>query len=292
VILNTEFLKKLDNSFLKVPLLSNDFKFHQDVLNARVSAKHIFKPGLSVSAGAAVEQTNIYFELQQNQTVFNRYVNLLPFANFNRSWKNKTNLTFSYRRTIRRPGINELNPAIDYSDPYNLRFGNPELLPTLSHTFDVVAGKTKEKFFFNFGVGYNLVEDIFSQIRTLQSDGKTIVTWDNVSNRQEYEISHWSGLTFSKKLRANFSSSYIYNQYGTFDKTVRKFRDGGSFTSNLNANYTPKDVWTFTGNFTFNRFANPQGTVRSNVNMNIGIQRKILKKKFIITFNAVDPFVQ
>jgi hypothetical protein len=60
----------------------------------------------------------------------------------------------------------------------------------------------------------------------------------------------------------------------------------------MNANYTPTDMWTFTGNFTFNRFANPQGTIRSNVNMNIGIQRKILKKKFIITFNAVDPFLQ
>ena len=293
VILNTEFLKKPDNSFFKVGLLSNDFKFHQDVINARASFKHIFKPGFSVSAGAAVEQTNIYFELLQlNQTVYNRYLNFLPFANFNRSWQNKTNFTFSYRRTIRRPGINELNPAVDYSDPYNLRYGNSELFPSLAHTFDVVAGKTKEKFFFNFGVGYNLVEDIFSQIRTLQPDGRTIVTWDNVSNRQEYEISHWSGLTFSKKLRANFSASYIYNMYGIFDKTVRKFRDGGSFTSNMNANYTPTDMWTFTGNFTFNRFANPQGTVRSNVNMNIGIQRKILKKKFIITFNAVDPFLQ
>ncbi|MBX9782275.1 MAG: outer membrane beta-barrel protein [Chitinophagaceae bacterium] len=293
VILNTEFLKKPDNSFFKVGLLSNDFQFHQDVINARASFKHIFKPGLSVSAGAAIEQTNIYFELLQlNQTVYNRYLNFLPFANFNRSWQNKTNLTFSYRRTIRRPGITELNPAVDYSDPYNLRYGNSDLLPSLAHTFDVVAGKTKEKFFFNFGVGYNLVSAIFSQIRTLQPDGTTVVTWDNVSNRQEYEISHWSGLTFSKKLRANFSASYIYNKYGTFDKDVRKFRDGGSFTSNMNANYTPTDEWTFTGNFTFNRFANPQGTVRSNVNMNIGIQRKIFKKKFIITFNAVDPFVQ
>lgn len=293
VILNTEFLKKPDNSYFKVGLLSNNFKFHQDVINARASFKHIFKPGFSISAGAAVEQTNIYFELLQlNQTVYNRYLNFLPFANFNRSWQNKTNLTFSYRRTIRRPGINELNPAVDYSDPYNLRYGNSELFPSLAHTFDVVAGKTKEKFFFNFGVGYNLVEDIFSQIRTLQPDGRTIVTWDNVSNRQEYEISHWSGLTLSKKLRANFSASYIYNKYGTFDKEVRKFRDGGSFTSNLNTNYNPSDVWTLTGNFTFNRFANPQGTVRSNVNMNIGVQHKFLKKKFIITLNAVDPFTQ
>jgi outer membrane receptor protein involved in Fe transport len=293
VILNTEFLKKPDNSFLKVGLLSNDFQFHQDVINARFSLKHIVKPGFSISGGAAVEQTNIYFELlQMNQTVFNRYYNFLPFANFNRSWQNKTNLTVSYRRTIRRPGINELNPAVDYTDPYNLRYGNSNLLPSLAHTFDLVAGKTKEKYFINFGVGYNLVEDIYSQIRTLQPDGKTIITWDNVSNRQEYEISHWSGLTFSKRLRANFSASYIYNKYGTFDKEIRKFRDGGSFTSNLNANYTPSDVWTITGNFTFNRFANPQGTVRSNVNMNVGIQRKFLKKKFIITLNTVDPFIQ
>ena len=293
VILNTDFLKKPENSFIKAPLLSNDFQFHQDVLNVRASSKHIFKPGFSISAGAALEQTNIYFELlQQNKTVFNRYFNFLPFANFNRSWSNKNNLTFSYRRTIRRPGINELNPAIDYSDPYNLRYGNTNLQPSLAHNFDVVAGKTKEKYFFNVGLGYNLVEDIFSQIRTLMPDGVTFVTWDNVSNRQEYELSSWSGLTFTKKLRANFSASYIYNQYGTFDKEVRKFRDGGSFTSNLNANYTPSDVWTFTGNFTFNRFANPQGTVRSNVNMNVGIQRKIFKKKFIITLNAVDPFTQ
>lgn len=293
VLLNTEFLKKPDNSFFKVMLLSNDFKFHQDVLNARASIKHVFKPGFSISTGAAVEQTNIYFELLQlNQTIYNRYINFLPFANFNRSWKNKTNLTFSYRRTIRRPGINELNPAVDYSDPYNTRFGNPDLLPTLAHTFDLVAGKTKEKFFFNLGAGYNLVEDIFSQIRTLLTDGKTIITWNNVSARQEYEISSWSGLTFSKKLRANFSTSYIFNKYGSFDKDVRKFRDGGSFTSNLNANFIPTDLWTVTGNFTFNRFANPQGTVRSNVNMNIGVQRKLFKKKIILSFNAVDPFIQ
>jgi Outer membrane protein beta-barrel family/CarboxypepD_reg-like domain len=293
VVFATEFLQKPTNNFYKVDLLSNDFLFHQDVMNIRASVKHLIKPGFSVSAGAALEQTNILFELlRDNKTPYNRFLNFLPFANLNKSWKNKTNFTFSYRRIIRRPGINELNPAVDYSDPYNLRYGNPELLPTLAHTFDIVAGKTKELFFFNIGAGYNLVEDIFSQIRTLQTDGKTVTTWNNVSNRQEYEVSSWSGITISKKLKTNFSASYIYNQYGSFDKEVRKFRDGGSFTSNLNSNYTPTNLWTLTGTFTFNRFANPQGTVKNNVNMNIGIQRKLLKKKIIVTLNAVDPIVQ
>lgn len=293
VLLTTEFLKKPENSFQKVDLLSNDFEFHQDVLNARFSLKHIFKPGFSISAGAAVEQTNILFELYRDgRNVYSRFYNLLPFANFNRSWENKTNLTFAYRRTIRRPGIGELNPAIDYGDPYNLRYGNPDLLPSQAHNFDVVFGQTKTKGFANIGVGYNIVEDIISQIRTLQPDGKTVVTWDNVSGRQEYEVSSWGGLTISKKIRSNISASYIYNQYSTFDKQIRKYRDGGSFTSNFSCNYLPDDKWTLTGTFTFNRFANPQGTVKSNINMNLGLQRKLFKKKIIVTVNTVDPFVQ
>lgn len=293
ILLTTEFLKKPENSFQKVDLLSNDFEFHQDVLNARFSMKHIFKPGFSISAGAAVEQTNILFELYRDgKNVYNRFYNLLPFANFNRSWENKTNLTFAYRRTIRRPGIGELNPAIDYGDPYNLRYGNPDLLPSQAHNFDVVLGQTKTKGFANIGLGYNIVEDIISQIRTLQPDGKTVVTWDNVSGRHEYEVSSWGGLTMSKKLRATISASYIYNQYSSFDKLIRKYRDGGSFTSNFSANYLPTDLWTLTGTFTFNRFANPQGTVKSNINMNLGLQRKFFKKKIIVTVNTVDPFVQ
>lgn len=293
VLLITEFMKKPEYSFLKSDLLSNDFMFHQDIISARFSMKHIIKPGFSVTAGSAVEQTNFLFELFRDQkTEYNRYINFLPFANVNRSWKNGTNLTFSYRRTIRRPGIGELNPAIDYGDPYNLRYGNPDLLPSQSHTFDLVAGKTKSKYFANVSVGYNLVEDVFSQIRTLQTDGKTTVTWDNVSNRQEFEASTWAGLTISRKLRTNLSASYSYNKYGTFDKEVRKFRDGGTFTSNFSTNYNPTDLWTFTGAFSFNRFVNPQGTVRSNISMNIGAQYKLFKKKVIVSINTTDPFIQ
>ena len=43
---------------------------------------------------------------------------------------------------------------------------------------------------------------------------------------------------------------------------------------------------------TFNRFANPQGTVRSNLSMNLGVQKKWLKKRFVTTLNIIDPFRQ
>jgi hypothetical protein len=44
------------------------------------------------------------------------------------------------------------------------------------------------------------------------------------------------------------------------------------------------------GSFTYNRFANPQGRVRSTLSMNIGIQKKWFNNKFITTLNFIDPF--
>jgi len=286
-------LKKPDSIYVKSELLSNDFRFRQTITNLRASAKQVFGKGASILIGLNAEQTNIHFDLYHlKQEVTNDYWTFLPFANFNKQWEEVLNLTFSYRRTIRRPGMGELNPSIDYSDPYNLRFGNPTLKPSTAHNFDLLLGRTQDKYYLNFGLGYNIVQDVFAQIRTLQPDGKTFITWKNIDDRQEYEVSTWDGYTFSKKLRLNFSASYTYNRYSEFDKKTYNYRDGGSINSNLNGNYAPKDVWNFNAGLTFNRFANPQGYVRWNTSMNLGLQRKFYQKRFIITVNIIDPIQQ
>lgn len=290
---DASYLKKPELSMIKSDMLSNDFKFHQGILNARFSVKQILKENFSVTAGTSVERTDIRFELfKDNREAENNYLTWLPFANINRNWKDKLSLTLAYRRTIRRPGINELNPTIDFGDPYNVRFGNENLEASTAHNFDLVLGRTRKTLFINFGFGYNVVEDIFSQVRTLLADGKTQVTWANISGRKEYEASTWGGLTVSKKIKVNLSASYTYNAYSEFDKTVNRYRNGGSFTSNVNSTYTPKDVLNFTGSFTFNRFANPQGFARWNWSMNIGIQRKLFDKRLTLTANIIDPFLQ
>ncbi len=291
IIVDATYKKKPEGVFVGLDLLSNKFKFHQDITNFRASIKQVFAEHFSVTAGLTAELTVINFELlKEGREVGNNYWSFLPFANLNKNWNDNLNLTFSYRRTIQRPGITQLNPTIDFSDPYNIRFGNYELAPSLAHNFDLVIGRTKPKYFLNLGMGYNIVEDIFSQLRTLLPDGKTQITWENISDRKEYEISTWNGYTISKKLKVNISASYTYNKYSDYDKLVRKFRDGGSFTSSLNGNYSAKDIWNFTGSFTTNRFANPQGSVSWNLSMNVGIQKKFFEKKLIVTFNFIDPF--
>jgi hypothetical protein len=291
VLIDASFKKKPEGTMEKLPLLSNDFWFHQTVSNLRASVKQIIAENFSFTAGTTAERTDIWFELlKENRDVKNDYLTWLPFANINKTWKEKLSLTFAYRRSIRRPGIGELNPTIDFSDPYNIRFGNASLEASTAHNLDFIIGRTKQKYFLNLGFGYNIVEDVFSQVRTLLDEGKTQVTWENISGRKEYEVSTWNGITISKKLKANVSASYTYNAYSEFDKTVRKFRNGGSFTSTVGYNYTPTDIWGFTGSFNLNRFASPQGFARWNTSLNLGVQRKFFDKKLVITANAIDPF--
>lgn len=287
------YKRKGDGELLPLDLLSNYFLFHQNISNLRASVRQQLGKGFSATAGLALEETRIYFDLlKAGQDTSNRYWTPLPFANLNKSWENNLNLTFSYRSTIRRPGINELNPTRDFSDPYNTRAGNPALLASTAHNFDLVVGKSKGAFYANAGIGYNLVEDIFASIRERLPNGNTETTWQNISGRKEYEVSTWSGYTFSKKLRTNLSASYTFNQYSAWDKENRKYRDGGSLTSNLNTVLTLKDIYNATANLTYNRFANPQGTVSSNVSMNLGLQAKLLRKKLTLSLNIIDPFVQ
>jgi len=292
VVLHTQYWKKPENEYVKSDLLSNDFGFKQSVHNGRFSMKQLLSEQMSITAGINAEVTDIQFELRDKTKVNNNYTTWLPFANFNQRWEDVLNLSVAYRKTIRRPGIGQLNPSIDYGDPNNIRYGNPGLAPTTAHNFDLVLGRNGNNYYTNLGFGYNIVQSIFSQIRNLMPDGKTETTWQNIDDRHEYEVSTWSGYTVSKQFRMNFSASYTYNKYSLYDKTKNKYRDGGSFSTSFNTNYSLKDIWNFNGNFTLNRFANPQGTVRSNVRMNVAVQHKMLNKKLVLTLNAIDPIFQ
>lgn len=275
------------------PELSSDLFFRQDIQNLRIFVRQQLGKEFQATAGLAWEATDILFDIySQQKKTSNAYYNVLPFARINKSFENGMTINTSYRSSVRRPGIWEMNPAVDYTDPYNIRFGNPELKPSVSHNFDLVAGKAISKYYYNVGLGYNVVDEIFATVRTLIGSGKTTITWQNISAKKEYEISGWGGYNFSKTFRVNLNGGYTYSAYSEYDINVNKYRNGGSINSKINFTYIPGDLWNFSGSMNFNRYANPQGSVRSTVAMNFGLQRKFFQKKLQATLNLIDPFIQ
>jgi outer membrane receptor protein involved in Fe transport len=289
--LDAQYLKKPANIILPQLGFDNEFYFLQKILQLRAALKYRISVNVFATAGIQVEHTQQGFNHISLANKFNKtYVSYLPFVLITKKWNNNYNLSLSYKKSLQRPGINETNPAVDIADPYNTRFGNPYLLPFYAHNFDASIGKIFKKFNYNASVGYNALLNLYAPIRTLQPDGKTFITYENISNRKEYEASIWGAYTFAKNSKISASAGYNYNVYSDFDKLILRYRDGGSFTSNINGSYIPKDIIQFGVGVTYNRFANPQGTVRSNVSMNFSAQRKFFKKMVIVTLNTVDPF--
>ncbi len=292
-VLNTAFMKKPEYVFVKNDLLSNDFLFHQTMYGFRAAVRYDIVPGFFINLGLQPEYTETNFDIKNNSNRYiNNYWSLLPFATLVKKWKNDVNINLAYKRTVQRPRLNELNPSLDYADPYNTRSGNPYLQPYSADNFDFSLGKWNKLYNINASVGYNALQDIYSSIRTLQPDGSIFTTWQNISGRKEYEASLWGGYNFTKKAKANLSVGYTYNAYSNFDRTVRYFRNGGSFYSTLNGSYQFSNIMNANVSFTYNRFANPQGSVRNTLSMNLGVQRKFFKKRFIVTLNFIDPFRQ
>ncbi|MBL7703131.1 MAG: outer membrane beta-barrel protein [Ferruginibacter sp.] len=292
-VLNTAFMKKPENVFVKNEALSNDFIFHQTIYGFRAAARYNFAPDFYINGGMQAEHTQTNFDIKNNSNRYlNNYWSMLPFTTINKKWKNDVSITFVYKRTVQRPRLNELNPSLDYADPYNTRSGNPYVQAYYADNFDLIFGKWNKKYNVNVSVGYNSLQKIYSSIRTLQPDGSTFTTWQNISGRKEYEASAWGGYTISKKAKANLSFGYTYNVYSLYDRKVRYFRNGGSFFSTLNGSYQFTALMNANASFTFNRFANPQGSVRSTLSMNFGVQQKFFKKKITVTLNIIDPFRQ
>ncbi len=290
--LNTRFFSKQDNVFVSNDLLSNDFRHNQNIFTARAAITWMLNKSVRVIAGAQAEHTYMDFSFAKGNSadVKNEYWNLLPNVTIRKEFDKTVNTSLVYRASIRRPGLGELNPNIDYSDPYNIRFGNPYLAPSLADNFDWNVSFIKGKYYINTSIGYNNVKNVFYQIRSLIDAGKTQATYQNIANRQEYEASVWGGYTVSRKLRLNTSVGYTFNRYSEAEKILFKYRDGGSFYTSFNYSFMPNNLLTFEGNARYSSFADPQGRSRSNINMSFGVQRKFFNKRIIVNFNIFDPF--
>lgn len=289
--LNTSYLRKSDSTFISNDLLSNDFLFYQSIFTIRAGFILSLPKQIKIITGVQAEYSKAEFNFIKGNApnASNDYWELLPNITLRKEFDKKMNISLVYRESIRRPGIGELNPSIDYSDPYNIRFGNPYILPTLTDNYDINFGYIQNKFNLNASVGYNKVKNVFNSIRTLIDSSKTQITYKNISDQNEFQASFWSGITITKKFKINISSGFNYNQYSDIEKQLYRYQDGGTFYSTFNYSYAPDNLTLIEGNNRYSSYANPQGRTHSNINMTLGVQHKFFNKKLVVSFTAIDP---
>jgi ferric enterobactin receptor len=290
-ILNSNYFNRADSNFHLNDLLSNNFFFYQSIFTVRAGMVISLPAQWRLIFGAQAEFTNASFKFVKGNAVDanNSYWRILPNITLRKEFSRQFNTSITFRETIRRPGIVELNPSVDYTDPYNIRFGNPYVQPALTQNFDFNLSYSEAKFNINTGFGYNKIKDVFSSVRTLITAGKTQTTYQNISDQDEYHASLWSGITVTRKFRLNISSGINYNSYSDIEKLLYHYEDGGSYYAGLNYSYMPDNITVFEAANRYNNFSNPQGKTHSNISMTLSAQRKFFNKKLVVNLTAIDP---
>lgn len=211
--LTTEILQQ--GNFLTVDSLSPDFRYFESIYTLRTGLTVDLPALWRIITTAQLENTGFRFDfLSGGADRSNDYWNFLPGITIRKEWRaGGYNTSLVYRQHIRRPALSQLNPSVDYSNPYNISFGNPALVPQLGHDVDWNAGLFRSRYYINLSAGYNYVKDIIQRIRTLIPGDKTQLTYENITDRQEYTTSFFGGYTISRKLRLNLGAGYTYNQY-------------------------------------------------------------------------------
>jgi outer membrane receptor protein involved in Fe transport len=90
--------------------------------------------------------------------------------------------SLGYSRRINRPSSDNLNPFTSFADPYNLRYGNPDLSPEFIHSLDLGVDYTKGKFGLNASIYQRYTTDVIQRVKLYFDNGTSAGTFANIDN--------------------------------------------------------------------------------------------------------------
>ncbi len=195
-----------------------------------------------------------------------------------------------YRRTITRPGYDQLNPFPRYVDQYLSEVGNPALRPQFTTNYEANISVDERPL---LAIGYNKTKDIFTNV-IYQADSSSSVayrTYDNLGSNKEIYLRGLGVIPPGKRYFFVLGAQYNHNFYdGLYESKPLSYKRGS---------------WTF---FTYHQFKLDKrsqitlnGFVRFNGQqqfyelstfgaLNTSINRQFMKQKLTVTLSMNDIF--
>lgn len=199
-------------------ILSNHFKYSEDVYAAYGSLSGKLNPKTDLLFGLRAEQTHsIGNSLTLNKIVKKNYLNLFPSIFLTRSVNKNHTLNLSYSYRIDRPNYQFLNPARSYLDPYAYSSGNPFLTPQFTHSIEFRHG-FKNKLYTSLGASY-ISDLVFFVIQPID-EKKTQRMPENIGTSQAYNLTISFPVTVTKGWTMQTTLMGIYSEFQYKYKTI------------------------------------------------------------------------
>ena len=141
-----------------------------------------------------------------------------PTIHISKQFNKDHQVLMSYGRRIDRPGGRELDPFVNYFDPYNMRQGNPALEPEYIDSYELSYQKRLNNAFISLETYYRINKNKITRIKTLQDDGIILHTFQNMNKDYSLGAELMLNADFTKWFNFNGSVNvYDYRLEGTVE---------------------------------------------------------------------------
>ncbi|MDP4684240.1 MAG: TonB-dependent receptor, partial [Crocinitomicaceae bacterium] len=138
-------------------------------------------------AGVRLEQSyQIPNLISDSIRIVNDFFNFFPSAHIRYAFTPKSEVSLSYSRRINRAGSRNLNPFTNYSDPYNLQRGNPNLQPEYIDSYDLGYTNERKKVTLTTSIFYRYTTGVITRIKEFYADNTSVVTYANIDKSYSF----------------------------------------------------------------------------------------------------------
>ncbi|MGC4100421.1 TonB-dependent receptor [Ferruginibacter sp.] len=271
---------------------TNTFKYKEVISAAYIQVAKTFF-GFTVKPGLRLETTNIdgHQLIPKDTSLSIKRTDLFPYLYLRHKLFKMfgTELVGNaiYRRSIRRPYYEVLNPYPKYVDQYLFDIGNPRLKPqfTTNYEFNVMFED-----FPVFAFGVNDTKDIFSNV-TYQDDVTKIAyrTYDNLGRNKEFYFRVVAGIPPGGKYFFYTGAQYNLNKYDGFYQGQPLNYQRGSWLFFMYQEYKATNTLLFT----MQGFMRTKGLqnfyeLKTFGGLFLSVNKSVLKKKANIILSVND----
>ena len=283
-----------NEDFLTIDSLSNLFAYDEDV-HALYATFGGTIDKITFNAGLRAEQAYTTSRLLEPniETFENDYFKVYPSVFVGYAFDDNTTLQASYSRRIERPRAWALNPFVDRGDPFNLRSGNPFLLPELINSFELNVQQEYGKGTFTGGVYYRGLTDIISRITRILDEGVSLSTRANLDKGRDYGVEIITTYRPTQKLDLTISGNAYRTEIIGNSEDENIDQNGYLFSGNVQGSY--KLPWEVDAQFTYfyrSPGVRPQGRIESIQSLDVGFRKDILNDRGSVTLRVTDVFNQ
>ena len=273
---------------------TNTFKYRETIIAAYVQVSKTFA-GFTLKPGLRFESTDINGRqlIPKDTTLSIKRTDVFPYLFI----RHKLFRIFGfpeflvgsaiYRRSIKRPYYEVLNPYPKYVDQYLFDVGNPKLKPQFTTNYEINVTYTDIPV---LAIGINDTKDIFSNVTYQDTITKIAFrTYDNLGKNKEFYFRVVGGLPPGGRYFFYIGGQYNYNRYAGFYEGQPLNYNRGSWTFFAFQEF--KATPTFTVNMQgFLRTKGLQNLYELNTfgGLFVSVNKSILKKKANIILSVND----